>query len=305
MTVYDKPTWQLIKEALDQLPERFTTDDVLAWFRSKYPKLKRSGIRTHIVGMSVNHPSRHHYPALLRHGLLYKLDRHHYARYDPGRHGLQQGAHPPRPHRRNAFTVAKCASLAKKVLTRLATLGASSQDLASRFKFEGGDMPDYTGRRTISKLELVVIGEWKMARRPGLIPRIVGLIQQNEPGEIQAATSSALALADRWEVARAVQELKRLKGVGVAVASTILTACRPNRYGIIDRLVCQSLKELVGGPFQAGLKSRLTPRLYQCYVELLAELSKQTGMTARDWDKALWQMQQEKRWNGQEGRSTR
>ena len=80
----------------------------------------------------------------------------------------------------------------------------------------------------------------------------------------------------------------------MALGSTILTASRPANYGIIDRLVCQSLKELIEGPFQAGEKARLTPRLYRCYVELLSELCSLTGMTARDWDKALWQMQQGK-----------
>lgn len=37
--------------------------------------------------MSVNNPTRRHYSGLLTHGLLYKVDRYHYTRYDPARHG--------------------------------------------------------------------------------------------------------------------------------------------------------------------------------------------------------------------------
>ncbi len=87
MATYDKPTWQLIEYALNDLPEIFTTDEVLGWFRSRYPKLKDGTVRAHLSGMSVNNPTRRHYSGLLAHGLLYKVDRYHYTRYDPERHG--------------------------------------------------------------------------------------------------------------------------------------------------------------------------------------------------------------------------
>jgi hypothetical protein len=87
MAIYEKPTWQLVKDSLPQLPEIFSTEDALNWFHSKYPKIKDSTVRAHVIGMSLNSPSRRHYSGLLAHGLLYKVDRHHYTRYDPQRHG--------------------------------------------------------------------------------------------------------------------------------------------------------------------------------------------------------------------------
>ena len=87
MAIYEKPIWGLIKDALADLPEIFTTDDVLNWFRAKYPKIKESSIRAHIVGMSVNNPTRRHYSGTLDHGAIYKIDRNHYTRYAPERHG--------------------------------------------------------------------------------------------------------------------------------------------------------------------------------------------------------------------------
>jgi len=87
MAIYEKPIWGLIKDALADLPEIFTTDDVLNWFRAKYPKIKESSIRAHIVGMSANNPTRRYYSGTLDHGVIYKLDRNRYTRYDPEHHG--------------------------------------------------------------------------------------------------------------------------------------------------------------------------------------------------------------------------
>lgn len=87
MAIYEKPIWGLIKDALADLPEIFMTDDVLNWFRAKYPKIKESSIRAHIVGMSANNPTRRHYSGTLDHGVIYKLDRNRYTRYDPEHHG--------------------------------------------------------------------------------------------------------------------------------------------------------------------------------------------------------------------------
>jgi len=54
LPIYDKPTWQLIQEAVLELPEVFTSDEMLNWFRAKYPDIKQPTIRAHLMGMSVN-----------------------------------------------------------------------------------------------------------------------------------------------------------------------------------------------------------------------------------------------------------
>jgi hypothetical protein len=87
MPLYDKPIWALIEDALGEMPEVFTTVDLLNWFRSRYPKIKESSLRAHIVGMSVNNPTRRFYSGTLSHGLLYRLGRSKFTRYDPARHG--------------------------------------------------------------------------------------------------------------------------------------------------------------------------------------------------------------------------
>ena len=87
MAIYDKPIWAPIEDALAELPETFTTDDAMKWFRSKYPKIKEGSIRAHITGMSVNNPTRRYYSGTLDHGVINKIDRYHCTRYIPEHHG--------------------------------------------------------------------------------------------------------------------------------------------------------------------------------------------------------------------------
>jgi hypothetical protein len=59
---YDRPRHQIIaEEALNELPEVFTTDDVMAWLRPRYPSFKKSGIYKVLLGMSVNYRGKTQY----------------------------------------------------------------------------------------------------------------------------------------------------------------------------------------------------------------------------------------------------
>jgi hypothetical protein len=87
MPLYDKPIWQLLEEALADVPHTFTTDELLEWFEAHYPLIKPASLRVYLAGMSVNSRSRHHYPYLEDHGVLYKVDRTRYTRYDTNVHG--------------------------------------------------------------------------------------------------------------------------------------------------------------------------------------------------------------------------
>jgi hypothetical protein len=87
LSIYDKPTWQLIQNAAVELPEVFTSEEMLNWFRAKYPAIKESTIRAHLIGMSVNSRTRQYYKGLREHGVLYKVDRTRYTTYQGERHG--------------------------------------------------------------------------------------------------------------------------------------------------------------------------------------------------------------------------
>lgn len=65
MAIYNKPVRLLLKDMVKALNIRegqiITRDEVLSWFESNYPKIKKGTISAHLLKMSINAPSRIHY----------------------------------------------------------------------------------------------------------------------------------------------------------------------------------------------------------------------------------------------------
>ncbi|MCB8993973.1 MAG: DUF91 domain-containing protein [Bacteroidales bacterium] len=79
MSIYEKPVRLLMKEMVKdvsmQKGDRISKDRVLAWFKEKYPKIKQGTITAHLIRMSVNAKSRHHYnPKPVEDDLFYQID---------------------------------------------------------------------------------------------------------------------------------------------------------------------------------------------------------------------------------------
>lgn len=62
--IYDRPVWQLMADAADNVGQPYTAEAIDGWFRENYPKIKPGTVAAHIRGLTANHPSRHHYPGL-------------------------------------------------------------------------------------------------------------------------------------------------------------------------------------------------------------------------------------------------
>lgn len=86
--LYDRPLTQILAdEALPELPQEFTSSDVIRWVQAKYPKFRDSTIRAHLRSMSANDPNKHHYNSPLR-DVFFKRGRSDYRRYDPDTDGI-------------------------------------------------------------------------------------------------------------------------------------------------------------------------------------------------------------------------
>lgn len=60
-----KPTWQIIYEIADSLGSpQFTLEDIIAFVNKNKLNIKKTTIRSHLIGMSPNHPSSVHQPFL-------------------------------------------------------------------------------------------------------------------------------------------------------------------------------------------------------------------------------------------------
>src|SRR5208282_2163481 len=123
---------------------------------------------------------------------------------------------------------------------------------------------------------LNVIVAWKME---GVhLTRVMSYLDQNTDTDIHHALRSAIE-ADTER--SAIEILDRLHGVGVPVASAILTTINPEKYTIIDIYALRSL----------GISEGPTDRAdyYLAYLRKCRELAQQFKISLRTLDHALWQ----------------
>ena len=119
----------------------------------------------------------------------------------------------------------------------------------------------------------VMIVLWK-SHRP------MWLFVQNKPSDVEAAINDATTATRANDVRRAVKALMRLKGVGLKMASAILTAMFPTIYTVCDFRASEAMGQK---------KDRSSLRYYVAYLAACRRMAKQYGVTLRDFDRANWQ----------------
>jgi hypothetical protein len=132
--------------------------------------------------------------------------------------------------------------------------------------------------RDFNRTDLLTIVRWKSSRP-------LGLVKSNQKGEI----SDALRLAVDAKTPRvAMATLCGLRGVGVPVASAILTMIDPQRYTVIDRRALWTLGVRRQGD-DGWPDLALTIDDYLGYLDFCRARSTELGISLRDLDRALWQ----------------
>ena len=87
MALYDKPVrlllWDMVEDISLKKGEIISKQQVIDWFNANYPKVKQGTIGAHLIRLSVNAPSRHHYNAKAgEDDLFYQIDGSHFRLYD-------------------------------------------------------------------------------------------------------------------------------------------------------------------------------------------------------------------------------
>ncbi len=59
--LYDRTVAELMVDAAAEVGYPATRNDLVGWFAERYPKVKASTVRAHVVGLTANDSSRHHY----------------------------------------------------------------------------------------------------------------------------------------------------------------------------------------------------------------------------------------------------
>lgn len=123
--------------------------------------------------------------------------------------------------------------------------------------------------------ELIYITFWKS-------PRNLHFILINNNATVKEISRAALSIKDEVNKIKTLTKglgRKRLKGVGVAIASAILTILNPNRYGVIDFHAWRAL--------YGEKRSNFSLDDYLRYLNDLRQKAQEEKTTPREIDKGL------------------
>ncbi len=85
-----------------------------------------------------------------------------------------------------------------------------------------------------------------------------------------------------------MEKLCNLKGVGIPMASAILTIVFPNKYAVIDIRCIDMLNKL-----NLTIKKYISLNVWLEYLKIIRNLAKSNKLTPRDIDKILFAMHKE------------
>lgn len=142
----------------------------------------------------------------------------------------------------------------------------------------------------LTKKDFVNICMWKTQRQRTRY-------ESNPENEVQKATKNVICL--KQSVEDKVRELTQLSGVGVPVATAIMSVLFPNKYCIVDYRSCRAFLWATSETLNLEEYSELANlldkfrnysslRFYGPYLDEIRKLSVQWNMTPREIEMALW-----------------
>lgn len=134
--------------------------------------------------------------------------------------------------------------------------------------------------KELTKYDLIEIVEWKFKELKGRRKRVLALISENEDAKIRSISKYVFSLDLSFD-AQKVDLLQTLQGVGVSIASTILTFYNPNEYCVFDIHVWREL-------FGIEPKSLYTTENYLKLLFKLREEAKKHNLSVRTVEKAYF-----------------
>lgn len=134
----------------------------------------------------------------------------------------------------------------------------------------------------LTKKELSCIMKWKLMR--GKNRPIQKLIDSNDDNFVKLCTQNALTLLNN-SGKKAIKELTKLKGVGIATASIILSVFCPKTYPFMSDEV---IKSVYNG--KIGYTNKIYETIQKNLLEKMNKINNnnQTGITVEMLGKALW-----------------
>ena len=148
---------------------------------------------------------------------------------------------------------------------------------------DAAQLAEIRQRRWLSASELASIYAWKEGGRSRHLRDILGNAK-DDTDLVQELTREAMAHTDEY---KRIAVLDRLQGVGIAIASAILTVIDPQAYGIIDRRVWRLLHEY-GEVDHDPAGENLTLESWLDYLPKLRHWATELGASAREVERRLF-----------------
>ncbi|MEM3629264.1 MAG: hypothetical protein QXU46_04180 [Candidatus Bathyarchaeia archaeon] len=135
--------------------------------------------------------------------------------------------------------------------------------------------------KELTKYDLIEIVEWKFKELEGRRKRVLALISENEDAKIRSISKYVFSLDSSFD-AQKVDLLRTLQGVGVSIASAILTFYNPNEYCVFD------IRRIEREPFGKEPTNLYTTENYLKALLKLKEEAKKHNLSARTVEKAYF-----------------
>jgi hypothetical protein len=241
--------------------------------------VKDTTVRAHVIGLTANHPSRHHYRWLAKKTpLFFKLERGTLTGFDPDQHRADLVG--SRPEQLADGASVKPVDAEQMPAFALQFAIERVPEYAARYAYDDDSEVLTIGRVArdrghYTREEFVKVCRWKT-------PRSTPLVELNSAESVEAATRAALSRASSE---REVGALRSLRGVDWATASVLLHLAYPERYPILDKRALHAL----GARAPTGYSFRF----WEAYVNACVRLANQAGVGGRTFDQALWQWSKE------------
>lgn len=132
------------------------------------------------------------------------------------------------------------------------------------------------GSWTTEDIEWIV--RWKS-------PRVMGYFSKNDPDTVRERVEDTLATR---RIRQKMNHLTSLDGVGVRVASAILTFMDPTQFTVMDRRAWQALVEM--GYLPEGFATDPDVDAYLVYLGVCWALSNEHDVSLRTLNRALWDL---------------
>ena len=151
-------------------------------------------------------------------------------------------------------------------------------------------------RGFLFKKEFISICEWKTTRQRNKY-------QENSEADIVKITTEVISMHPN--IKEQIDRLTQLKGVGVPVASAILTAIFPKYYCVLDYRAWRALLWVMSAPFSFNnyrefseimdkFRNYASKESYMEYIKKVRKLAVAYSMTPRKIEEALWMYDKER-----------